>query len=63
MKKNLLALSLFGGLVFAQDKPIDPCGSPKEALSKYLLDQCYKGYFDATMETKKNAEEALKLST
>ena len=62
MKRSLLALSLLGGVVFAQDKPLDPCGSPKEALSKYLLDQCYKGYFDATMEAKKNAEEALRLA-
>jgi peptidoglycan-associated lipoprotein len=62
MKKSLLALSLLGGVVFAQDKPLDPCGSPKEALSKYLLDQCYKGYFDAIMEAKKNAEEALRLA-
>jgi len=62
MKKSLLALSLLGGVVFAQDKPLDPCGSPKEALSKYILDQCYKGYFDAIMEAKKNADEALKLA-
>jgi peptidoglycan-associated lipoprotein len=62
MKKSLLVLSLLGGVVFAQDKPLDPCGSPKEALSKYLLDQCYKGYFKAIMEAKKNAEEALRLA-
>jgi peptidoglycan-associated lipoprotein len=62
MKKSLLALSLLGGVVFAQDKPLDPCGSPKEVYSKYLLDQCYKGYFDAIMEAKKNASEALKLA-
>jgi peptidoglycan-associated lipoprotein len=62
MKKNLLALSLLGGVVFAQDKPLDPCGSPKEVFSKYLLDQCYKGYFDAIMEAKKNANEALRLA-
>jgi peptidoglycan-associated lipoprotein len=62
MKKSLLALFLLGGVVFAQDKPLDPCGSPKEALSKYLLDQCYKGYFKAIMEAKKNAEEALRLA-
>jgi len=62
MKKGLLALSSLGGVVFAQDKPLDPCGSPKEALSKYLLDQCYKGYFDAIMEAKKNADEAIKLA-
>ncbi len=61
MKKSLLALSLLGGAVFAQDKPLDPCGSPKEVFSKYLLDQCYKGYFDAIMEAKKNADEALRL--
>jgi peptidoglycan-associated lipoprotein len=62
MKKSLLALFLLGGVVFAQDKPLDPCGSPKEALSKYLLDQCYKGYFKAIMEAKKNADEALRLA-
>jgi peptidoglycan-associated lipoprotein len=62
MKKSLLALSLLGGVVFAQDKPLDPCGSPKEVFSKYLLDQCYKGYFDAIMEAKKNTDEALKLA-
>jgi peptidoglycan-associated lipoprotein len=62
MKKNLLALSLLGGVVFAQDNPIDPCGSPHETFSKYLLDQCYKGYFEATTEAKKNAEEALRLA-
>ena len=62
MKKSLLAFSLLGGVVFAQDKPLDPCGSPKEVFSKYLLDQCYKGYFDAIMEAKKNADEALRLA-
>jgi len=62
MKKSLLALSLLGGVVFAQDKPLDPCGSPKEVFSKHLLDQCYKGYFDAIMEAKKNADEAIKLA-
>lgn len=62
MKKSLLALSLIGGAVFAQDKPLDPCGSPKEVFSKHLLDQCYKGYFDAIMEAKKNADEAVRLA-
>ena len=62
MKKSLLALSLLGGVVFAQDKPLDPCGSPKEVFSKHLLDQCYKGYFDAIIEAKKNADEALRLA-
>jgi len=62
MKKSLLVLSLLGGVVFAKDKPLDPCGSPKEVFSKYLLDQCYKGYFDAIMEAKKNADEALRLA-
>jgi peptidoglycan-associated lipoprotein len=62
MKKSLLAFSLLGGVVFAQDKPLDPCGSPKEVFSKYLLDQCYKGYFEAIMEAKKNADEALRLA-
>jgi peptidoglycan-associated lipoprotein len=62
MKKSLLALSLLGGVALAQDKPLDPCGSPKEVFSKYLLDQCYKGYFDAIIEAKKNADEALRLA-
>jgi peptidoglycan-associated lipoprotein len=62
MKKSLLALSLIGGAVFAQDKPLDPCGSPKEVFTKHLLDQCYKGYFDAIMEAKKNADEAVRLA-
>ena len=62
MKRSLLALSLLGGVVFAQNKPLDPCGSPKEVFSKHLLDQCYKGYFDAIMEAKKNADEALRLA-
>jgi peptidoglycan-associated lipoprotein len=62
MKKRLLTLSLLGGAVFAQDKPLDPCGSPKEVFSKYLLDQCYKGYFDAIVEAKKNADEAIRLA-
>jgi peptidoglycan-associated lipoprotein len=62
MKKSLLALSLIGGVVLAQDKPLDPCGSPKEVFSKHLLDQCYKGYFDAIMGAKKNADEALRLA-
>jgi Outer membrane protein and related peptidoglycan-associated (lipo)proteins len=62
MKKSLLALSLLGGVAFAQDKPLDPCGSPNEVFSKYLLDQCYKGYFKAIMEAKKNADEALRLA-
>lgn len=62
MKRSLLALSLIGGVVFAQDKPLDPCGSPKEVFSKHLLDQCYKGYFDSIMEAKKNADEAVRLA-
>ncbi len=62
MKKSLLALSLLGGVVLAQDKPLDPCGSPNEVFSKHLLDQCYKGYFKAIMEAKKNADEALRLA-
>jgi len=62
MKKNLLALSLLGGVVFAQDRPVDPCGSPKEVFSKPLLDQCYRGYFKATTEAKRNADEALRLA-
>jgi len=59
MRKALLvSLALMGGVAFAQDK-LDPCGSPKEVYSKYLLDKCYKGYFDAIMESKKKADEAL----
>jgi Outer membrane protein and related peptidoglycan-associated (lipo)proteins len=53
---------LLGGVVFAKDKPLDPCGSPKEVFSKHLLDQCYKGYFEAIMGAKKNADEALRLA-
>ncbi len=46
----------------AQDKqnPMDPCESPKEFYSKYMLDKCYKGYFDAIVESKRLAEEASK---
>ncbi|MFN3871169.1 MAG: OmpA family protein, partial [Aquificaceae bacterium] len=58
MRKVVLALALFSGLAMAQDKPLDPCGSPKEFYSKYMLDKCYKGYFDAIMESKRAAEEA-----
>jgi len=57
-KAILLSLALVGGLAFAQDK-LDPCGSPKGVYSKYLLDKCYKGYFDAIMDAKKKADEAL----
>ncbi len=62
MKKIALALTLASGLVMAQDKqnPMDPCGSPKEFYSKYMLDKCYKGYFDAIVESKRLAEEANK---
>ena len=62
MKKSLLVLSLLGGVMFAQSRPLDPCGSPNEVFSKYLLDQCYKGYFDAIVEAKRNANEALRLA-
>ncbi len=60
MKRTVFAIALFSGLALAQDKPLDPCGSPKEFYSKYLLDKCYKGYFDAIMESKRAAEEASK---
>ncbi|MFN3471051.1 MAG: OmpA family protein [Aquificaceae bacterium] len=63
MRKTVFALALFSGLALAQEKSLDPCGSPKEFYSKYLLDKCYKGYFDAIvdskmMDSKKAAEEA-----
>lgn len=61
-KSILLSLALLGSVAFAQKSPeksLDPCGSPKEVYSKYLLDKCYKGYFDAIMKSKKNSEEAL----
>jgi len=58
MRKVLLVSpALVGGLAFAEEK-LDPCGSPKEVYSKYLLDKCYKGYFDAIMDAKKKADEA-----
>ncbi|MFN3599531.1 MAG: OmpA family protein [Aquificaceae bacterium] len=60
MKRTVFAIALFSGLALAQDKPLDPCGSPKEFYSKYLLDKCYKGYFDAIVESKRAAEEASK---
>ena len=61
MKKIAIALAVASGFAMAQEqKPLDPCGSPKEYYSKYLLDKCYKGYFDAIMESKKAAEEANK---
>lgn len=60
MKKIALAMALASGFVMAQDKqtPMDPCGSPKEVYSKYMLDKCYKGYFDAIVESKRLAEDA-----
>jgi peptidoglycan-associated lipoprotein len=59
MKKSiLLSLALLGSVAFAEQS-LDPCGSPKEVYSKYLLDKCYKGYFDAIVEAKKKSEEAL----
>ncbi len=62
MKKMALAMALASGFVMAQDKqtPMDPCGSPKEVYSKYMLDKCYKGYFDAIVESKRLAEDASK---
>lgn len=59
MKKVALGLVLVGGMALAQEKPLDPCGSPKEVFSKYLLDKCYKGYFDSIVDAKKKADEAL----
>lgn len=61
MKKVVLSLALLSGFAVAQEQAtLDPCGSPKEFYSKYLLDKCYKGYFDAIVESKKAAEEASK---
>ena len=65
MKKTALALSLLSGVVFAQEaktQSLDPCGSPKEVYTKHMLDRCYEGYFKAIMESKKNAEEALRIA-
>jgi len=60
MGKYLLAGGiLLGSFFFANAQElVDPCGSPKELYSKYLLDKCYKVYFDAISEAKKKAEEA-----
>jgi peptidoglycan-associated lipoprotein len=60
-KSLLLSLALLGSVAFAEQS-LDPCGSPKEVYSKYLLDKCYKGYFDAIIEAKKKSEEALNKS-
>lgn len=60
MRKAVLAMVVASGIVFAQQKPMDPCGSPQEFYSKYMLDKCYKGYFDAIVESKRLAEEASK---
>ena len=39
MKKIAIALAVASGFAMAQEqKPLDPCGSPKEFYSKYLLD-------------------------
>lgn len=44
IKKLAVMLAVMSGFAFAQEqKPLDPCGSPKETYSKYLLDKCYKG--------------------
>ncbi|MGC8852589.1 MAG: OmpA family protein [Hydrogenobacter sp.] len=60
MRKSLLiSLALLGGVAFAEQS-LDPCGSPKEVYSKYLLDKCYEGYFKTIMELKKMPDEALK---
>ncbi len=60
MNKLLLAGGIFlGGVLAANAQELkDPCGSPKEFYSKYLLDKCYKVYFDAISESKRKAEEA-----
>ncbi|MEN3029099.1 MAG: OmpA family protein [Aquificaceae bacterium] len=61
MKKLALSLAVLSGFAMAEEKKsLDPCGSPKEFYSKYLLDMCYKGYFDAIVESKRLAEEAQK---
>ncbi|MFN4320332.1 MAG: OmpA family protein [Aquificaceae bacterium] len=58
MRKTVFALALSLGLALAQEKSLDPCGSPKEFYSEYFLDKCYKSYFDAIVDSKKAAEEA-----
>ncbi len=60
MKKLLLAGGVFlGGVLAANAQELkDPCGSPKEFYSKYMLDKCYKVYFDAISEARKKADEA-----
>ena len=65
MKKMLLAGAvLMGSFASANAQQlVDPCGSPKEFYSKYLLDKCYKVYFDAITDAKKKAEEADKKAT
>lgn len=62
MKRVVLGALFLSSLAVAQEKTqsLDPCGSPKEVYSKYLLDKCYKGYFDAIVESKKLAEDAFK---
>ncbi len=60
MKKFLLAGGVFLGsvIIASAQEPKDPCGSPKEFYSKYMLDKCYKVYFDAISEARKKADEA-----
>lgn len=62
MRKVAFATVLALGFAMARDEQrlLDPCGSPKELYSKYMLDKCYKGYFDAIMESKRLAEDASK---
>ncbi|SHK56837.1 OmpA family protein [Thermocrinis minervae] len=62
MKKIALASALFVGLTLSlgnAQELTDPCGSPKEVFSKYLLDKCYKNYFDAITGASKKADEAI----
>ncbi len=61
MKKVMLAgVLMVGGVSLSNAQElVDPCGSPKELYSKYLLDKCYKVYFDAITDAKKKADEAL----
>ncbi|MCS7171563.1 MAG: OmpA family protein [Aquificaceae bacterium] len=65
MKNTALILAIATGVALAhgkgpETKPVDPCGSPPEFFSKQMLDRCYKGYFDAIVESKRLAEEANK---
>ncbi len=61
MRKVLLAgVFMVGGVSLSNAQElVDPCGSPKEVYSKYVLDKCYKVYFDAITDAKRKAGEAL----